>query len=79
MFGGDDAMRAALTLLAAFALITLAAIVWRSAAQDGVFKFSLRHWSGLLLGCAATLTADEAAALKTKFEAEGATVEVKPA
>ena len=52
-FGGDDAGRAALSLLAALALIALATMVWRSAARDGVFKFSIRHWSGLLLGCAA--------------------------
>ncbi len=53
MFGGDDAIRAALTFLAALALLGLAAVVWRGAAREGVFKFSIRHWSGLLLGCAA--------------------------
>ena len=35
------------------ALIALAVIVWRNAAQEGVFKFSLRHSAGLLLGCVA--------------------------
>ncbi|MEO6740864.1 MAG: hypothetical protein ABIP20_11460, partial [Chthoniobacteraceae bacterium] len=53
MFGGDDAGRAGLSLFAALALLALATLVWRSAAQDGVFKFSVRHWAGLLLGCAA--------------------------
>jgi hypothetical protein len=52
-FGGEEASRAALSLLAALALIALATMVWRSAARDGVFKFSVRHWAGLLLGCAA--------------------------
>ena len=53
MFGGDDAGSAVLSLVAALVLVALAAMVWRSAAQDGVFRFSIRHWSGLLLGCAA--------------------------
>ncbi len=51
MFGGGDAAQAAITLLGALALIALAVFVWRGATRDGVFKFSVRHWLGLLLGC----------------------------
>ena len=52
-FRGDDAGRAVGMLLAAFALLALAVVVWRAAAREGVYKFSARHWSGMLLGCAA--------------------------
>ena len=53
MFGGDDAGRAWGTLLAALALLALAVAVWRNTARDGVYKFSVRHWFGTLLGAAA--------------------------
>ncbi len=50
MFGGDEAAQAVTTLLAALALLVLAAFVWRGAARAGVFKFTARHWAGLLMG-----------------------------
>ena len=53
MFGGNDAGQATVTLLAALALIALAVFVWRGATREGVYRFSARHWLGLLLGCAA--------------------------
>ncbi|MEQ1852927.1 MAG: hypothetical protein ABMA01_15215, partial [Chthoniobacteraceae bacterium] len=57
MFGGPESGRAIVALLGALGLIALAVIVWRNAAQDGVFKFSLRHSAGLLLGCVAFVLA----------------------
>ena len=57
MFSGGDAGRVTLQLLAALVLLAIAAAVWRSAAKDGVTKFSVRHTSGLLLGCAAFVMA----------------------
>ena len=53
MFGGEESRRAIVALLCALGLIALAVIVWRNAAQEGVFKFSVRHSAGLLLGCVA--------------------------
>ncbi|MEO8353518.1 MAG: hypothetical protein ABI680_17450, partial [Chthoniobacteraceae bacterium] len=57
MFGSRDATQAAATLVAALALIALAAFVWRNATREGVYKFSARHWVGLLLGGVALLFA----------------------
>ncbi|MEA3213296.1 MAG: hypothetical protein QOE70_6353 [Chthoniobacter sp.] len=56
-FGGDEAGRAVGTLAAALALLALAVAVWRGAARDGVYKFSVRHWSGMVLGCVAFVLA----------------------
>ncbi len=60
MFGGATAGRAWMALLAAITLLALAVFVWRGAMRDGVFKFSARHWSGVLLGSAALVFASGA-------------------
>ncbi|MEO8426365.1 MAG: hypothetical protein ABI651_04550 [Verrucomicrobiota bacterium] len=50
IFKGDEAGRAMVALLAALILVGLSVMVWRWTGRDGVYKFSSRHLSGLVLG-----------------------------
>ncbi len=50
MFTEDEAERAVTSLLAALGLLALAVFLWRGAAREGVHRFTVRHWSGMLLG-----------------------------
>lgn len=52
-FTGSTAERAVQLILSAALLIILALLVWRWTAREGVYRFSLRHVLGLLLGLAA--------------------------
>jgi hypothetical protein len=49
-FGGSDPGRAVASTGIALALLLLALAVWRGALQEGVFKFTARYWSALIVG-----------------------------
>ena len=57
MFTGGDGSRALTALFAALALMALAVLAWRWAAQEGVYRFGARHLSGTLLGIIALVLA----------------------
>ena len=50
IFKGDEADRALISLFAALILVGISVMVWRWTAREGVYKFSPRHLSGLVLG-----------------------------
>ncbi len=52
MFTGAEARRALTLLVAALAMVAISLVVWRWTVQEGVYKFSARHISGMLLGLA---------------------------
>lgn len=56
-FTGPESDRAVISLLAALVLTALALVVWRWTAQAGVYRFSLRHVAGTLLGLLAFVMA----------------------
>src|SRR5204863_3865717 len=55
--GGGAAGEAAVQLILALVLIGLALWAWRWAAQEGSYRFSVRHVGGLLVGLAAAVLA----------------------
>src|ERR1022692_1272132 len=57
MFTGDPSYRALGWLFAALGMMALAALAWRGAARQGVYRFSARHLSGTLLGLIAFVLA----------------------
>jgi len=50
MFGGEESGQATMALVAMLGLLTLAVALWRGATSRVVDKFSVRFWSGMLLG-----------------------------
>jgi hypothetical protein len=57
MFTGDPSYRALGWLFAALGMMALAALAWRGAVRQGVYRFSSRHLSGTLLGLVAFVLA----------------------
>ncbi len=66
MFSGGAAGRVVVSLATVFVLLFAALIVWRWASRENVYKFSLRHIGGTLLGLVAVFAA--AFALAGVFE-----------
>ncbi|MCI0536408.1 MAG: hypothetical protein L0Z50_14395 [Verrucomicrobiales bacterium] len=50
IFRSEAAGRAAISLTAVLLLIGISVLVWRWTCREGVYKFSARHWSGIVLG-----------------------------
>jgi hypothetical protein len=57
VFKGDEGGRALISLFAALLLLALAVVAWRWTDQNGVYRFSARHLSGMLLGLIAFVLA----------------------
>ena len=57
VFTGGDASRALTSLFAALLLMALAVAAWRWTVREGVYRFSARHVSGVLLGLLACVLA----------------------